>query len=1075
MAAWPEERKRLLDELRAALYGETPPLPLARLLDLELILTLCAEYLPDEDPRDAWAIVSGYPFPALLALSADCRRAVQLARIQLWEVPSPEAWKSSLALYQKLSAPLPAYAVEGKTIRGVPTPIVPERVEAMREALQTPPPPLRRPSRYAAAGRHRFHVQQEPHEVTLSEADAACATHPVPGLQPQPRKVREPIYVSMQELRETAAWMDAALACVPRASRRWAARLEQFDLHLAGVDGFGAGDGLTLEGLLNLIGIVGSGKSSLLTVLAVCLARRGKRVVMLLGDVAALLNELSLFDALQGADPSLGAVPFVGRTTRRTHLNRLHVRAAQQASDEQPLLRVAHPGFPLLSTVCPLNGRIPDAEPFPVGQEPCTRLHMIRVKDSPLDCPFMPRCPVHEATRRVPDARIWLATSASLLASRPQAPLIPDQTAYADLVMRHADVVLVDEADLVQIQFDDRFAPTEVLVGERRAWLDDLAAAVPAQVYVPARPIVGTSEDFRQWHAAHDVGQSAANQLLHQLRERSGALRTWLGQRHFTGGLLLRRVEKDLERHGVSTEPLSRAREAVSRHGLDVSADVSQQGIPTEWITAARMEVLDANSRGACANLRKWLRRIGAPEKQLNRLVQQLTVALTAAVLEHSVHQVLSRWPAAEDVLRLDRGSGGMFRGATDTLRRHVPEPPMGAMLGFQYYWQHDSDRDELRFFRARGLGRSLLYHLHDCLEVSHGIVGPHVVLASGTSWAPSSWRYDLHVPAMALLIPRERYRVGGIQCAFEPVTDPERPGETLRVSGVDGPERERNLRAIVSELARTRGNGVSMLEAELARLDPRRQRLLLVVGSYEEARVAAERLRSELPSPSDVRVLVPDSEAEVAEPHEEELLRSLLDQFPNTGARFLVAPLQAIERGHNILVDQQAAIGSVYFLVRPFPPPGDLQGAFHQINAWASTFVQTLTGRGIGRAGTRLRREARKRWDALLATSETYRGMSDRDPLLWTQLVLVWQCIGRLLRGGVSARVIFVDAQWANVSSGWCEGFAETEATSMLLGFRKILNQALADPDPVRRAIATHLYGAFADGLNAITGVTYE
>ena len=79
-----------------------------------------------------------------------------------------------------------------------------------------------------------------------------------------------------------------------------------------------------------------------------------------------------------------------------------------------------------------------------------------------MDCPLMPRCPVHAPTRLLADARIWLATPASLLASSPQEPLVPERIRNLEMTVRSSDVVLVDEADLMQIQFDDRFAPFEV-------------------------------------------------------------------------------------------------------------------------------------------------------------------------------------------------------------------------------------------------------------------------------------------------------------------------------------------------------------------------------------------------------------------------------------------------------------------------------------------------------------------------------------------------------------------------------------------------------------------------------------
>jgi hypothetical protein len=91
---------------------------------------------------------------------------------------------------------------------------------------------------------------------------------------------------------------------------------------------------------------------------------------------------------------------------------------------------------------------------------------------------------------------------------------------------------------------------------------------------------------------------------------------------------------------------------------------------------------------------------------------------------------------------------------------------------------------------------------------------------------------------------------------------------------------------------------------------------------------------------------------------------------------------------------------------------------------------------------------------------------------LLWTQLVLIWQCIGRLLRGGVGARVHFIDAKWAEVTGGLTKGTRDTEKTSMLLGFRRILREALSDSDPARRPVAEVLYGPFAAALENLEGV---
>ncbi len=117
------------------------------------------------------------------------------------------------------------------------------------------------------------------------------------------------------------------------------------------------------------------------------------------------------------------------------------------------------------------------------------------------------------------------------------------------------------------------------------------------------------------------------------------------------------------------------------------------------------------------------------------------------------------------------------------------------------------------------------------------------------------------------------------------------------------------------------------------------------------------------------------------------------------------------------------------------------------------------------------IRRRLWPSWNTELGNGSVQDGSDERTPLLWTQFVLVWQCIGRLLRGGVSARVHFVDARWAENSP---KGLNDTEQTSMLLGFRRILQQALADPDPAQRAIAEALYGEAARAFEQIEGVLH-
>jgi hypothetical protein len=149
------------------------------------------------------------------------------------------------------------------------------------------------------------------------------------------------------------------------------------------------------------------------------------------------------------------------------------------------------------------------------------------------------------------------------------------------------------------------------------------------------------------------------------------------------------------------------------------------------------------------------------------------------------------------------------------------------------------------------------------------------------------------------------------------------------------------------------------------------------------------------------------------------------------------VAPLLAVERGHNILStvhgpneERVAAFGTVLFLVRPHPRPDDLSLSVLAINDWVSRFTRdqithpdhgtfselVAKSTSLSAAGLTFRHIARTEWRRLLTRRYIYSRLSEDEQkaFAWDQLVTIWQVIGRLVRGGVPARVVFVDAAFA-------------------------------------------------------------
>lgn len=1083
---WRTKLARDLDALQEA-YGRLP-LPPTQLLDVELILTLFAEYLPGEDPARAWAVLNGYPFPARETLPEASRRAILIARLRLPDPLGRGTWERLFSRYCAADSPYLLYHIHGTTITARTTSIVPERRSAMRATLLTSPNWKRREPRYAEAGIHRFSIDRDAYEVEIPERVAQIGSSAAATLAQNPPK-RTALRVTLTDLQTEADWMDHVAPADSVADQDWGSRMRKLQLAVVAETGLASSTELTVDGVLHLIGMVGSGKSTLFTVLAVYLARRGQRVTLVQGDVASLLKAQAVFEVFHQADPQIAAVPLIGRSTRLIHLKRLHVTEAQRV--QQLTLYQDHPSYAMLSTVCALDGLRDEVDPIPPGKEPCTTLYPRGEAETPSkrrDCPIMPICPVHNPTHALLTARIWLATPASLLASSPQAPLVPEQLRYAELIMRSSDVVLVDEADLVQIQFDDRFAQMEVLVGHHDSWLDRLYTTVTRQVYRPGRLLIGRNPALDRWLLAHSNAQRAVDCLYRWLRDRADT-REWLGKTYFSGQRLLQRVRDEIASYGGDPEHFEHASEEFRSYALGGAAiDPRRASPPEAWIQATHLELFAGASGVALSSLTSWLadtlRWQRLPDAQhLAILAHHTLIALVVSVVDHALQDVIAEWTDAATAIDLDRGSGGLFYAPSADLVRLIPEPPMGAVLGFQYYDQHNTGNGELRFFHIRGIGRALLAHLHDALLLSDGVAGPYVVLTSGTSWAPGSWRYHLAIPPGAVLLPDRIDRTSHTTCRFEPITDPRTSDTSLAISGLPPAERQRNLQTMVQELARPRGpRRRSLFQQELDLLDEHRRRILLIVGNYEEAEIVEKALTSALGGrPGEhVVALISDSQGELhwdqpSDATTEEsipadaLLRSQLHRFPTLSATFLVAPLQAVERGHNILVGQEAAIGSVYFLVRPYPVPGDPHTAVQKINSWASEVVPSLSTASLTETGFDFRQQARRQWDEIMPKDKQYSDLTkeERTPILWTELVLVWQCIGRLLRGGADARVHFVDARWAPATAGLSRVTrVDTEATSMLVGFERILREVMTDPDPVRRSLARTLYEPFATAL---------
>ncbi|MFJ9572624.1 pPIWI_RE_Z domain-containing protein [Streptomyces bacillaris] len=1138
--------KRTLGDVISCLSAADPRMTttqLVTLCEIELGLLLQEKTVSGAPAEDAWTLFSGHPFArAWGAVDAAGEQTLRTARHSLWTWSRRMAWTEALQEYQRLDRQLRGFEIADPADPAVRRPslsVAPDRWRTYEGLLREAPAFAGRPMGIAGPGRHGFPIGGHVTTVNLPQT-----TLPRPvghDLTDVPVNHGQPLTFCRTELLATAAFMDSVRWA------KWEKRLADVWLSTRQDDRLRRADRFTVAGIQHLLGIVGAGKSTLRDVLAVHLALRHHRATVVVGDVAEQLKLVELYNTYvpQSAAPVLGA------TGRQRHAERLHRRLIGRG--EHNLLAHDDPAFAYLSTSCALNalrceeGHLAD-DLLGFGEAPCGRLQKPGRRrefagDSwsreRLACPFWSACPRHRGARELVSADLWVATPASLIDSGVPHPQNQERIRYLELACRRSDLVIIDEADRVQMQLDRMFAPAIPLIGggaDTRSFLHEVNQHRIREL-AGAGGIQLSDREVESWSAAVNTTQTAADRLVAML-VRDVQLRDWVRTGYFSAWTLQLRLLEDRyplpEDGGEGTvgpeqaaaeranrEPRLRLTETLDAFRENPFGDRSRFTEESRKLTGLLNELLHTNYRQrtrerletmlrelfdldpllqpteAGRRLYGELRDLSAARQQrvpmstestsgkarrrrakrlpetsikwLELLMVRFEFTLLLSALEPKLSLINAMWPRVAAALNL--GFNEMYRRPLD-YGPMVPEAPMGNVIGFQFLMDGPDlggvRSGELRFFRCSGVGRELLREMPR-LAKADGRPGTNVLLMSGSSWAGSSSRYHIPVDIGVIIEPdpeeldriadHSEFRFDFIRdlCGCRADCTCDGRNEAQRLSGEPLDQRPEILRRMATELGRE-DLGTSRLRAELSCLPESRRHILLLVGSYDEAKVVADTLHTlnrrwkgrayRLVSDDDPE---PGNRSDDDERHAPVLRRGDVETLADTGADILVAPLLAVERGHNILdlEREHAAIGSIYFLARPNPRPDDLGLAVHAINDWIvravddGSFAGWVRGEpSLGLGARKVRDLARSQWYRVLARSMAWRSLGgDREPVTWDLLVLIWQVIGRSVRGAVPTRVAFVDAAFSpNLAAGGLPRLPDTPKTSLLHSIHAVL-----------------------------------
>ncbi|WP_285104079.1 hypothetical protein [Promicromonospora sp. MEB111] len=1106
------------------------------LAEVELALYLLAEVDPAARAIDLWPLLSGFPYAQAFVpdLTEETRRRLGTARHYLSGLRRRYVWTHRLEQYLAVDQHFRGYDLDSAEAvpRARRPSLAPDRFDVYERALEGLDPAPGKALPIAGAGEHRFSTGRDTHGVTIP---ATLAGLPQPARMPfrlSKAGKGEPITVSLSDLREAARVMDAAEAANPDAKpRHWLKSLGEVEMSVASLDGPAAfsDDGfnhaadweLTIDSLFHLVGMVGAGKSTIMHLLTYhCVVELGLKVTIVVGDVAESLRTTTTFNNLQHG--SLTAAPIVGRSTRERHLQRLHRR--KHSAGAASMLAHSDPAFNYLSSACPIDAlrNYEGVEQLRIAEAPCERLQPVHTpshddllnpesatdepgeprekitEKKPHGCPLWSVCPRHRAARELLDAPVWVATMPGLLHARVPRHQTDENVRYLEAAADRSDLIIIDEADRVQTQLDTAFAPAETLCGngDESSWIDWLQRHTISQLTAQGRK--GLTDTFvSRWTGSLDVVHHAADRIYMMLNT-SGDLRRWVGTNYFSAVTLHQRL---YSRWAGPEENRTAEQEADAKFFesvLDAFRDNPIQPVLDRSTESGRLvaELVDLTNMlltsgedvarlDACLTelTRGAFRQSSDPERDRKRFA----LAMLLAALSDQLTVLTNMWPSVEAELSLESAANTLTRRPPKDFEAVMAESPMGNILGFQLTEERPgppAHSGSLRFFHCNGVGRDLLNRLPE-LGLSEDVPGPHVMLMSGTSWAGTSTRYHLGLPVNAILRPPQKNVDAVRRTSFSLNLQYDQNGDAIWISGTRQQDRPAAMRALLTGLAvpdPTLAGSLSPLEIELEDLPADRRRLLLLTGSYDEARTVAQFLHDQKRWKDKVTLLIADDADQDDVWYS--LRRGDVANYAALDSEILVAPLLAVERGHNIVLDDgTAAIGAVYFLVRPHDKPDDINLAIHAINDWAMRYTRPFTGEffwlpgrfpTIDAAAGEFRQEARRKWYRYLTRKVAWSGLGDaeKDSFAWDQLVVMWQVIGRLVRGGVEARVRFCDAAFVPVGAR-PDQLQDTPRTSLLVRFRQILTPYFDPQDttttPADKTVAAALLQPFWDALTEI------
>ena len=429
-----------IETLKKTLRSYLPPeIDLNDFIKTEMTLAVLERLAPNEDAGQAYLLLHNYSLIGNITEKTEIA-FLQKAHICLRYCSSKQRWQQLLRTYiedvpeencfYKLSDELHDGDNILKLSRNEKATIASDRIEIYLEHIKQFSE--NHNTNYAKAGKYQYRIGNE--DKPWAEVNIPEHKTKLPDI-PDAKSNRPCIKVALSELLDSAKEMQEIYPddyCYDALQSNTIKAVNNGHVVKA--------EELSIHEVVNMVGMVGAGKSTLMKVLTYHLSKQDKKIVIVLDTVADTFHMYSYFRRL-----NMNITPLIGRNEREKYIY-------QVAEQGEKFIQPEYSEY--LTSPCIVGGMAQsDNKTVRYGKEPCKKL----MKDSKqYTCPFIDICPAVKMYRDIITSNVIITTIQGLAAIR----ILGDNRLFLEYVLEQADLVMFDECDKVQKTLDEFFTPS---------------------------------------------------------------------------------------------------------------------------------------------------------------------------------------------------------------------------------------------------------------------------------------------------------------------------------------------------------------------------------------------------------------------------------------------------------------------------------------------------------------------------------------------------------------------------------------------------------------------------------------